>query len=270
MPDRSTTTVPETAARRRVAPPTPAAPRHRTVLAALLRWQVAQIGGVLPLVVVIQALLAAGIVIGFGLLIPGIDGPTALFLSTGAPTVLLMTVGLVIVPQGVARARLDGTFAYLRSLPVARPLLLVADLTTWLLVSLPSVAVAVLVAELRFDLTLSIDWPLLVLASSLVALTATAVGYAIAVALPPMLAQLVTQVLVFFVMLFSPVTYPVTQLPAWFRTVHDVLPVRPAADLLRAGLARDVYPVEPRDLIVLVVWCVVGIAVTLRALVRRA
>jgi ABC-2 type transport system permease protein len=240
-----------------------------TTYTTLLRWQVAQIGPLLPLVVVIQALLAAGIIIGFGFLIPDIDPATALFLSTGAPTVLLLTIGLVIVPQGVARARTDGTFAYMRSLPLARPLLLAADLTVWLLVALPSVAVGVLVAQLRYDLDLSLDWPVLVAAALLVTLMATAVGYAIAVSLQPMLAQLVTQVLVFFVLLFSPITFPAGQLPGWFQTVHDVLPARPGADLLRAGLASDVFAASGRDLLVLVVWCVLGVAVTLRALVRR-
>ncbi|WP_152188164.1 ABC transporter permease [Georgenia satyanarayanai] len=240
-----------------------------TTYTTLLRWQVAQIGPLLPLVVVIQALLAAGIIIGFGFLIPDIDPATALFLSTGAPTVLLLTIGLVIVPQGVARARTDGTFAYMRSLPLARPLLLAADLTVWLLIALPSVAVGVVVAQLRYDLDLSFDWPVLVAAALLVTLMATAVGYAIAVSLQPMLAQLVTQVLVFFVLLFSPITFPASQLPTWFQTVHDVLPARPGADLLRAGLASDVFDASGRDLLVLVVWCVLGVAVTLRALVRR-
>ncbi|MEE6282689.1 ABC transporter permease [Georgenia sunbinii] len=235
----------------------------------LLRWQVAQIGPLLPLVVVIQALLAAGIIIGFGFLIPDIDHATALFLSTGAPTVLLLTIGLVIVPQGVARARTDGTFNYMRSLPLARPLLLAADMTVWLFIALPSVAVGVLVAWLRYDLTFSFDWPVLIAAALLVTVMATAVGYAIAVTLQPMLAQLVSQVLVFFVLLFSPITFPATQLPQWFQTVHDVLPVRPGADLLRAGLASDTFTADGRDLAVLVAWTVVGIAVTLRALVRR-
>lgn len=235
----------------------------------LLRWQVAQVGSMLPLIVVIQALLAAGIVVGFGFLIPGIDEPTALFLSTGTPTVLLLTIGLVIVPQGVARARIDGTFTYWRTLPLARPLLLAADLTVWLLIALPSVAVGVVVAWLRYGLDLSFDWPLLVGAAVLVTVMATAVGYAIAVTLQPMLAQLVSQVLVFFVLLFSPITFPAGQLPAWFQSLHDVLPMRPGADLLRAGLASGTFEASGRDLLVLVIWTVLGIAVSLRALVRR-
>src|SRR6056297_2173379 len=134
----------------------------------LLRWTLAQIGAMLPLIVVVQSLLAAGIIIGFGYLIPDIDTATAAFLSSGAPTVLLMVMGLVIVPQGVAQARTNGTFAYLRALPVPRPLLLLAELTVWLLIALPSIAVAVAVSQLRYDLSYSFDWPLLIGAALLI------------------------------------------------------------------------------------------------------
>lgn len=235
----------------------------------LLRWTIAGIGSMLPLIIIVQALLAGGIIIGFGFLIPDIGPATALFLSTGAPTVLLLTIGLVMVPQGVSRTRTDGTFNYMRSLPLARPLLLAADITVWLLIALPSVAVSVLVARLRYDLAFAFDLPVLVAASLLITVMATAVGYAIAVSVPPMLAQLITQVLVFFVLLFSPITFPGSQLPQWFQTLHDFLPVRPGADLLRAGLAAETFEATSRDLVVLAVWCVIGIAITLRALVRR-
>ena len=75
--------------------------------------------------------------------------------------------------------------------------------------------------------------------------------------------------IVFFVLLFSPITFPVGQLPEWFQTVHDYLPARPAADLLRAGLVSDVFDARVRDLVVLTVWCAGGVAISLRALVRR-
>ena len=235
----------------------------------LLRWTLSQVGAMLPLIIVVQAFLAAGIVIGFGFLIPDIDSGTARFLATGAPTVLLLVIGLVMVPQGVARARTDGTFTYMRSLPVPRPLLLATDLTVWLLIGLPSVAVGVTVAWLRYDIAFSFDWPLLVATTLLVTIMATAVGYAIAVSMPPLLAQLLTQAIVFFVLLFSPITFPVGQLPEWFQTVHDYLPARPAADLLRAGLVSDAFDARLRDLLVLVAWCAAGVAISLRALVRR-
>jgi ABC-2 type transport system permease protein len=241
-----------------------------TAFLMLVRWQLASLGTtMLPVIVVVQALLAIGIVVGFGLLIPSIDPATALFLSTGAPTVLLMTVGLVIVPQAVATARANGSFAYLRSLPVARPLLLASDLTVWSAVALPGIVGAVAAAKWHYDLTFSFDWPLLVAASVLIVVTSTAVGFAIAVALPQALAMVLSQVLVFFVLLFSPITYPVSQLPSWFQTVHAYLPMEAAADAMRAGLASGAYAVQARDLLVLALWCAGGIAVSLRALTRR-
>ncbi len=61
---------------------------------------------------------------------------------------------------------------------------------------------------LRFDLHL-VGTPLVVPASLLVALTATGIGYAIASLLPQQLANPLTQVLVVFVLMFSPLTFPV-------------------------------------------------------------
>ncbi|MGX1857668.1 ABC transporter permease [Dietzia sp. NPDC055340] len=253
-------------------PVTPIAPVQVSLWAgfgALMRWSLASIGAMLPLIVVIQAMLAAGIIIGFGFLIPDIAPESALFLSSGAPTILLLTIGLVIVPQGISRARASGALDYQRALPISRPLLLLVDLAVWTLIALPGVAIGLLVAWLRYDLTFSFDWPLLVLASVLVTTMATALGYAIAVTFPAMLAQLLSQVLVFFVLLFSPITFPAGQLPGWFQALHGVLPIQAAADLMRAGIASDAFPAEGRDLLVLALWTALGLLVTYLALARR-
>ena len=260
-----------TAAPTAATPPVaiPSASTPGAALLALLRWQLARIGPLLPVVVVIQVMLSAGLIVGFGFLIPDIDAETARYLSTGAPTMLLLLIGLVIVPGSVGQARTDGTLAYLRALPVPRPLLLVAELVIWTLIALPSVVVAVLVAMWRFDLALSFDWPLLVGVALLVTVSGAALGYMIAVVLPPLLAQVVAQAISFVLILFSPVSFPASQLPGWFQAVHDVLPIRPAADLLRAGLASEAYAASGRDLVVLVVWCAVGLVLSLRTLVAR-
>ena len=236
---------------------------------ALMRWSLAATGAMLPLIVVVQALLATGIVIGFGFVIPDITPDTALFLASGAPTILLLTIGLVIVPQGVSRARASGALDYQRALPVSRPLLLLVDLVVWTLIALPGVAIGLVVAWLRYDVTFSFDWPLLILASVLVTTMATALGYAIAVTFPAMLAQLLSQVLVFFVLLFSPITFPASQLPGWFTAVHSVLPIQPAADLMRAGIASEAFPARSGDLLILSLWTVLGLVVTYLALARR-
>lgn len=235
----------------------------------MMRWSLASTGAMLPLIVIIQAMLAAGIILGFGFLIPDINRESALFLSSGAPTILLLTIGLVIVPQGVSRAKASGAFDYQRALPVSRPLLLLVDLVVWALIAMPGVAVGLVVAWLRYDVAFAFDWPLLIVASLLVTTMATAVGYAIAVSLQPMLAQMVSQVLVFFVLLFSPIAFPAGQLPLWFQTVHSILPIQPAAALMRAGIASDTFAFSGSDLLVLVLWTALGLLITTWALVRR-
>lgn len=250
--------------------PVPAPARLDVVYLELLRWSLAQTGALLPVVVVVQAVLAFGVVVGFGLLIPDLDLPTAAYLATGAPTVLILTVGLVMVPQAVSTARLRGSYTFQRSLPVPRLLLLAADLTMWGLVALPSIAVAVGIGALWYGFELRVDWPLLLGTAALTVLTASATGYAIAVLLPPLLAQVTTQVVLFFIMLFSPVTFPPERLPEWFQALHALLPVQASADAIRAGLLADSYSVSGGSLVVLAVWCVAGLVVTLSAISRRA
>lgn len=241
-----------------------------TGYATLLRWNLNQIGPMLPLIIVLQAVLAAGMIVGFGLLSPSLDEATMMFLSTGAPTVLLLLVGLVVVPQAVAMARNNGSFQYTRTLPVPRPMVLLSELTSAVIVAIPSIFVALLVARWHYDVAFSIDWPVLFGAAVLVAVMGSAVGYALAVTFPPMLAQILSQVLIFFVMLFSPVNYPATQLPEWFQRLHHYLPIEAGAKLIRAGMASEHFQWTTRDLVVLAIWTAVGIVLSMRALSRRS
>ena len=149
----------------------------------LLRWSTIRLKHTIPLMVIIQTMLAVGIVIGFSFLVPTMDQTTALYLSTGAPTLGLITVGMVLAPQLVAEAKTAGTFDYNRTLPVPRSAILAADLSTWLATALPGLVLALLAATVRFDLDLNIS-PLVVAAVLLVALTATAIGYAIGLCRP--------------------------------------------------------------------------------------
>src|SRR4051812_20094865 len=172
----------------------------------LLRWSAVRLRHLLPLMLVIQICLSAGIIVGFGFLLPGIDPATALYLSTGAPTLGLITIGMVLAPQLVANAKTEGTFAYNQTLPVPRTAVLGADVTTWLVVATPGLLLGLLVAVLRFDLTLRVSW-LVVPAMLLVALTATTVGFAIAYAATPPVTTMVSQLIIFLALMFSPINF---------------------------------------------------------------
>jgi ABC-2 type transport system permease protein len=234
----------------------------------LVRWQALRLKGFIPLAIVIQAVFAFGIVVGYPLLMPEVDQVTILFLATGAPAVALVTMGLVALPQVVAQARTEGSLEYMRSLPVPRLAYLAADLTVWLLIVVPGVAFAVLVGAWAFGLQLDVSLAI-VPATLLVAVTSAAIGYALASILPPMIAMLVTQLLVFGVLVFSPLLFPASRLPEWLQTVHDWLPVEAAGEVLRSSLASSTFPLSTGPFILLGAWCVACLGIAYVSLQRR-
>lgn len=235
----------------------------------LTRWQVLRLQGTLPLAVVLQVLFAFGIVVGYPLLFPQIDQMTVLFLATGAPAITLITMGLVFLPQVVAQARTEGSLEYMRSLPVPRMLFLAADLTVWLAIALPGVVFAVVIGAWAFDLALSVSITI-VPAVLLVAVTSAAIGYAMASVLPPMVAMLLTQALVFGVLIFSPINFPSERLPGWLQDIHAVLPVQSMAEVIRGSLASQTFPLTAGPFLLLGTWCLLSLGLSYLALRRRA
>lgn len=236
--------------------------------ALLVTWQALRLKMYLPLAIAVQALFAFGIVVGYPLLFPELDQQTILFLATGAPAISLITMGLVAAPQVVAQARTEGSFDYMRSLPVPRLLYLLADMTVWLAIVLPGVVFAIGVAVVRFGLPLEVS-PLVVPAMLLLVLTTTSIGYAIASLLPQMLANLATQVLVVFVLMFSPLNFPADRLPDWLAAVHAVLPIQAMGEVVRGTLAGGSFPLRLEPFLLLGAWCAVSLAITGRVLTRR-
>ncbi len=94
-------------------------------------------------------------------------------------------------------------------------------------------------------------------------------GYAIACLLPPQVANLLSQVLVFVVLLFSPVSYPASRLPDWLAELHHWLPIEPMADAMRACLVGDRFAMPLRSTIVLAAWCLASLVAATWSLRRR-
>jgi ABC-2 type transport system permease protein len=234
----------------------------------LLSWAGLRSRATLPINVLAQAGLAVGVVIGFAWLVPDLDDSTALFLATGAPVLGLITVGMVIGPQQVATAKQEGIVEFNRSLPVPRSALLASDATVALLTSLPGVVLAIVIAKLRFDLNLDVS-PLVVPAFLLTAIAAIGIGYGIGYGLAPPIALLVSQLVIVVALMFSPIMFPESRLPDWFAAVHDVLPFRYMADIVRDTLSVPPDGVALAPFAVLAAWTLVGIFVTIRMMTRR-
>ena len=235
----------------------------------LTQWQFRRQAQFLPLLIIVQVFMAIATVIGYGLLVGHPTPEVGLYLATGAPTITLITVGLVMTPQVVAQSKTEGSFDWMRTLPVPRPAFLFSDLLVWTLLALPGMVLGVVAGALRFDISLS-PAPWIVGAAVIVSVTAASVGYAMATLLPPAVATLMTQMIIFVVMLFSPVSYPADRLPTWLATAHEFLPVEPMAQLVRAGLAPDQFAVPGRSLVVLGLWCAASILGAVAALRRQA
>ncbi len=100
--------------------------------------------------------------------------------------------------------------------------------------------------------------------------TATSTGYAMASILPPMLSNLITQVLVIFVIMFSPLNFPADRLPDWLAAIHRILPIQAMGEAMRGTLAGNDFPLTAGTFLLLGCWCVATFAGTCAVLTRRA
>ena len=223
-------------------------------------WELASVGRSLFVLIPAQLVFAATLAIGFGLLIPDVTSATARFLITGTPTMAMLTIGLVLLPQDLARQRENGVDDFLRTIPGSRIAHLAGLLTPHLVMNLPGSLLAVGVAAWYYDLAL--DPSLLVLpALMMVSVTGASIGNAIAVASPsPVATAMVSQLALFFVMLFSPINYPADRLPGWLQRLHEVLPFEAMAATVRSSLIGDRVPVG--DVVHLAMWAIISFAVS--------
>lgn len=190
----------------------------------------------LSLNLAVQIGIAIAFIYGISFFYPQITPAIAKYLTTGAPTIILLMVGLVMAPQIIASARLEGTFDYIWSLPIPRMVHIAADASVLFGTTLPGIALSIVLGAFYFGFGLSVS-PLLIPAVILIAGSGTFIGYTIAFAVPkPMMVNVITQILVFLVMMFSPVMFPVEQLPGWLQAIHQVLPIKYMAFLMRGTL----------------------------------
>ncbi|MBT5773403.1 MAG: ABC transporter permease [Dehalococcoidia bacterium] len=204
----------------------------------MVRWELLSQRLMLPMLVVVLLMLGAGMALGLGLLFENPSPQQALYISTGATVIPMMTLGLSMLPQLVAQQKVEGTYDYLFSLPIPRMAMYFAGLSVWTVIALPSAVMALAVAAWRYDLELSVS-PLAVPAALLVVAVASAVGYSFAHAITnPRLTNVVTQLLIFVVIFFSPVNFPAERLPGWLQAAHEWLPPQHAALVMRGTLTE--------------------------------
>jgi ABC-2 type transport system permease protein len=238
-------------------------------LGAMLRFDFGRSRQWAPLMAIVQVMMGAGMAITYGFFYPHVSGPIGAFIATGTPTLALIPLGFVMVPAAVGQQRLEGTFDFIWSLPSPRSAQVTSMFLLYTLLSLPGMALALLVAVWRYGVDLRMSL-LFVPAVLLCAMMAVSVGFGMALAIPnPMLVNLISNALIFVVLLFSPIVFPPANLPDWLFHVQQVLPFYNMAVVIRAGLTVGLVGHVATSFLVLAAWTVAGVGATAWVIGRR-
>lgn len=237
--------------------------------AMMTRWELGSLRILFPVIVAVQVVIGAGFALGIGLFFDQMPARNALYLSTGVTVVTLITVGLVLGPQLVGNQKTAGTYDFIWSLPVPRTTQAAAWTTVNSLIALPGMVAALLIANWRYDLPLSISFSI-VPAVVLTIVTATMVGYAFAHAISkPMVTQLITQLLIFFILGFAPINFPPENMPDWLASVNRYLPFQHMAVVMRGGLTDGLVAEIGLSYLVLGAYTLVAVVVAAWVIGRR-
>ena len=236
----------------------------------MLRWHLASLRIWLVTLSVVQVLSGVGFVLGISLFFEHIPTTAALFVSTGVPVINLVMVGLVLGPQLVADQKANGSYEYLRSLPVSRSVTAAAWYTVCLIGGVPAMVVSLGVARLRYDLPLHIS-PLVLPAVLLTSFAGTMFGYALgACHRQPDGDKADHPVARLRGLRFRPDPVPALPDAALARApLNWWFPFRHMAVVTRAALDPGAHPAVLSAYVVLGVWAVVCAGLAGRALGRR-
>ncbi len=223
----------------------------------------------LPMAVIMQILLGAGMAVIYGFYIPNLPRPAALYLVSGAPTVALIPIGLVLLPALISEQKTAGTFDFVWSLPIPRAAGIASTLTVATLTAIPGLLVTLGLASWRYGIQLDVSASV-VPAVLLTALMSSSVGLGLAHLIRnPLVINLITNILIFVVLLFSPISFPLSQLPGWLSDVHQVLPLYHMGIVVRAGLTDGLVHHVGTSYAVLLAWTLAGWLLTARVVTRR-
>jgi ABC-2 type transport system permease protein len=236
---------------------------------SMVRFEIVNLRLFLVLTLVIQTLMGAGMGILYGFYLGDLPPLGQTFLVSGIPALSLFPLGFVLVPAVIADHRFEETYDYMWSLPVPRVASALATFTVFAGLSLPGMLLALVLSVLAYGVTLTPSL-MIVPAVLISAAMATSVGYALGHAVKnPRVVNILTNFIVFLVLMFSPIVVPIQQFPGWFAAVHHVLPFWHMANVLRAGLTTGLVEHVATSYAVLAAWLIGAWIVAARVISRR-
>lgn len=223
---------------------------------SMLRFHVKSLRSYLTIGLVVQVLMGAGMALMYGYYFGDLTLVQQTFIVTGIPALAMVPVGFAMVPASVMDHKIRNTYDYVWSLPVPRAASAAATFTIFTALAIPGTAAAILIATLIYDIELQVSWlviPAILLTSGM----ATSVGYAMGHVIPePRVTNLITNMVIFLVLLFSPIVVPIEQFPEWWASVQRVLPFWHMSVVIRDGLTDGLVTDVAASYLVLTLWTV--------------
>ncbi len=187
------------------------------------------------------------------------NDPTALgYVLTGNVVLSLLLIGLSRVSGHFAFIRAMGTLDYFATLPISRVAFILATVTAFLVLALPSMLATLLLGWLILHVPLQIH-PLIIMVLPLISVSLSGLGALIGLlGSSPDEVGSISTIVSFVLFGFGPVIVPLERLPDFMRTVSLISPATYAASALRQVILgqADRIPLS-LDICVLVVFTAV-------------
>lgn len=232
-----------------------------------ISWNYLRHRNLLLVFAVIQLIEAFAIVYGMSLWVSNETRETVYYLASGSLTLIIITVACVLAPQIINDSKQTGLFQYQRTLPVRRSVILISDIILWIGAAIPGILASIIAGILKFQVPFTVSFKS-VLTLILVTLCLVLLGFSIAYWFSPNVMSMVTQLIMIFGLLFSPITYPAERLPEWLTDIYRFLPFVPASNLIRGELYQY-GTVSIIDYIVVIIWFASMLSLTLVALNKQ-
>jgi len=235
----------------------------------LLRLELLMGRTLIWMMVMIQFAMTLGLILGFGYFIPNMSHAQALYLTTGAASQTVITTALVMLPQKLSQDKAEEKLHYLLTLPMPRETYILAQIAFVALGTIPGTAFAVALGAWHYDISLDVSLAILAVVP-LAIFSLAGIGVAISMLSPyPQLTNALTQLTIFYVLLFAPVVFPKEQLPELLQHVSVVMPPTYVADAMRGALTDLPGTHLGRSLLVMAGFAVGSIALSAVTVRRR-
>jgi ABC-2 type transport system permease protein len=159
-----------------------------------------------------------------------------IYIISGATIFAAANDGLYTLAVRLGQMKKDGVLLYYMSLPISPIAFICAQMLSRLLITLPGMVITILAGVLLYDVPLSFS-PWIFVLLLLCGLAFSAVGMTLGLYIENLeLLQVITNLLLFMVILVTPVFTTIEALPMFLRPVAYVMPTTYAAAALRAAL----------------------------------